>query len=181
MWYQDGVADLIASERHYQQRALFKPHVHLTRPLKAHRRGAELCTRVDRALRYFPELERSRITVGVTRIADGVAILEDMTVRFDLRRRLPSYYTIGHELTHLLQALRLVPGGEVQCDIWTLARGRLFLDETPCYLPLPDELQGKWRHYAPCVGYLCGRAISERATRRYYIRWLNQQLELLSG
>ena len=81
MWYQDGVADLIASERHYQQRALFKPHVHLTRPLKAHRRGAELCTRVDRALRYFPELEHSRITVGVTRIADGVAILEDMTVR----------------------------------------------------------------------------------------------------
>jgi hypothetical protein len=112
----------------------------------------------------------------VTRAADGIAVFEDMTVRFDLRRGGPSYYTIGHELTHLLQALKRVPFGEVQCDIWTLARGRLFLDEAPCYLPVPERLRRRWTRHAAGVSYLCRRAISERPTRRTYIRWLKQQL-----
>ncbi len=119
------------------------------------------------------------MTVGVTRAADGIAVLDDMTVRFDLRRGGPSYYTIGHELTHLLQALRRVPGGEVPCDIWTLARGRLFADEPPCYLPVPERLRRRWRRHAGKVAYLCARAISERPTRRTYMRWLQLQLAVL--
>jgi hypothetical protein len=158
------------------QALLFAPELHLTRPARAHRRCSELTARVGRALGYFPELDGHRVTVGVTRAADGIAVFEDMTVRFDLRRAAPSYYTIGHELTHLLQALRCVPAGEVQCDIWTLARSRLFHDEPPCYLPLPAELRRGWRRHAPTVGYLCRRAINERATRRTYIRWLVAQL-----
>jgi hypothetical protein len=131
-------------------------------------------------LRYFPELHGNRVTVGITRAADGIAVLEDMTVRFDLRRGGPTYYTIGHELTHLLQALRRVPAGEVQCDIWTLARGRLFLDEAPCYLPVPKGLRRHWGRHAAGVSYLCARAISERPTRRMYIRWLKGQLDRMS-
>lgn len=159
-----------------RQGHLFEPLIHVTRPARKHRRSTELIDRVERALRYFPELHGNKVTVGVTRSADGIAVLEDMTVRFDLRRGAPSYYVIGHELTHLLQALGAVPMGEIQCDIWTLARGRLFLDEAPCYLPVPEELRRDWRRQRVTVSYLCGRAISERATRRQYIRWLQQQL-----
>lgn len=163
------------------QATLFEPHVHVTRPARRHRAATRLIARVERALRHFPELHGNRITVGVTRSADGIAVFEEMTVRFDLRRGGPTYYCIGHELTHLLQALRAVPMGEVQCDIWTLARGRLFLDEPPCYLPLPPALRRDWRRQRGKVSYLCGRAINERATRRQYIRWLKQQLELLGS
>jgi hypothetical protein len=158
------------------QGRLFEPLVHVTRPARNHRRSALLRERVRHALRYFPEFHDNKITVGVTRCADGIAVFEDMTVRFDLRRGGPTYYTIGHELTHLLQALRAVPRGEVQCDIWTLARARLFLDEAPCYLPLPPRIRRHWRRHRTQVAYLCARAISERPTRRQYIRWLKGQL-----
>jgi len=162
-----------------RQGSLFEPQVHVTRPALKHRRSLELTERVDRALQYFPELHGSKVTVGVTRSADGIAVFEDMTVRFDVRRGGPTYYTIGHELTHLLQALQAVPMGEVQCDIWTLARARLFLDEAPCYLPLPEAVRRGWRRQRGKVAYLCARAISERPLRRQYIRWLKQQLAQL--
>jgi hypothetical protein len=158
------------------QGGLFEPRVHVTRPAQRHRRAAQLRERVQRALRHFPELHGHQITVGVTRSADGIAVFDDMTVRFNLRRDGPTYYCIGHELTHLLQALKAVPMGEVQCDIWTLARGPLFLDEPPCYLPLPPALRRAWKRHRSRVSYLCARAINERATRRQYIRWLKQQL-----
>jgi len=182
-WYQVRVSVARTSGQQHpnaSQGLLFEPRVHITRPASRHRRSAELRRRVQRALQHFPELHDSKLTVGVTRSADGIAVFEDMTVRFDLRRGGPTYYCIGHELTHLLQALKLVPMGEVQCDIWTMARGRLFLDEAPYYLPLPEELRRHWNRYRLRVSYLCARAISERPTRRQYIRWLKQQLaELL--
>lgn len=171
-----------ATVPHSEQGALFAPAIHMTRPARRHRRSADLAARVARALPHFPELHGSRVTVGVTRCADGIAVFEDMTVRFDLRRGGPTYYCIGHELTHLLQALRAVPQGEVQCDIWTLARGRLFLDEAPCYLPLPPRVRRDWHRQRMKVSYLCARAISERPTRRQYIRWLKARLaELVEG
>ncbi|MGD8815954.1 MAG: hypothetical protein PVJ51_02155 [Acidobacteriota bacterium] len=181
-WYQTRVSVPRSSRKQLpadSQGLLFEPLVHVTRPASRHRRSAELTARVQRALRHFPELHTSKLTVGVTRSADGIAVFEDMTVRFDLRRGGPTYYCIGHELTHLLQALRLVPMGEVQCDIWTMARGRLFLDEAPYYLPLPEQLRRHWKRYRLRVSYLCARAISERPTRRQYIRWLKQQLSEL--
>src|SRR5262249_17143872 len=48
-----------------------------------------------------------------------------------------SYFTIAHELTHLLQkpGLGTVPDGEIQCDIYALARSSLFTDDMPTYLP----------------------------------------------
>jgi hypothetical protein len=163
------------------QTSLFSPHLHVTRPLRKQRRREELLCRMDSCLRHFPELADRKVTVGVTRAAEGITVLDDFTVRFDLRRGIPSHYTIGHELTHLLQALRLVPLGEVQCDIWTLARGRLFIDEVPCYLEMPPPIRRNWRRYAGRVRYLCERAISERSTRRTYIQWLKQELAKLGG
>lgn len=162
------------------QASLFTPRIHVTRPLRKQRRRDALMERMDVCLRHFPELADQKVTVGVTKVAEGIAVFEDLTVRFNLRRGVPSHYTIGHELTHLLQALRLVPYGEVQCDIWTLARGRLFADEIPCYLQLPVPMQRNWRRYAARVCYLCERAISERSTRRTYIQWLKQELARLA-
>jgi hypothetical protein len=163
------------------QDTLFSPRIHVTRPLKKERRGDELLRRIAVCLRHFPELDDHKVTVGVTRTAEGITVFEDFTVRFNLRRGVPSHYTIGHELTHLLQALRLVPQGEVQCDIWTLARGRLFTDELPCYLQMPLKIRRNWRRYSARVGYLCQRAISERSTRRTYILWLKQELAKLGS
>jgi hypothetical protein len=159
---------------------LFGTPLRPSRPLLAHRRATALLRRVDRCRSLFPELEREEIRVGITRSADGIAVLEDMTVRFDLRRRLPTHYVIGHELTHLLQALRLVPHGEVQCDVWTLARSPLFLDEEPCYLEVPAPLRQRWDRYGTRVAALCSEAIRIRSRRRQYLRWLTDRLEELA-
>ena len=162
-----------------EQLPLFGARVRPTRPLLAHPRHPGLLRRLRVCLSLFPELQDHRLTVGITRVADGIAELDTLTIRFDLRRRLPTHYTIGHELTHLLQALEQVPGGEVQCDIWTLARDHLFLDEAPCYLPLPAIVAKRWTGFGPRVATLCARAIRVRRTRRTYIRWLKNELAQL--
>src|SRR5712691_2699100 len=98
---------------------------------------AELQHRIERSVAQFPELTGKKITVGLTRSADGTAEAEHMIIRLNIRqRKAVSYFTIGHELTHLLQSggLRVVPIGEIPCDVWTLARCDLFLDDRPSYL-----------------------------------------------
>ena len=114
---------------------------------------------------------------------DGLAFPEERCIRLNpFRRRTVTYFTIGHELTHLLQppGLRLIPSGEVQCDIWTLARDPLFLDEKPSYLQVNCDGRS-WRRHAHTVGALCRRAIDERCRNRRYIVWLQQQLDEYFG
>ena len=93
-----------------------------------------------------------------------------MVVRLNVSRRHVPFFTIGHELMHLLQrpGLGLVPASEVQCDIWTLACSELFLDEKPCYL---DVGCGKreWPHHALAVRRLCRQALDVRQRDRRYI------------
>lgn len=153
--------------------------VSLTAPLRAAESG-ELVPRLRRALAEFPELAGQTITVGLTsmRGVDGVAVPADMVVRFSLRRRTVPYFTIGHELTHLLQppGLGLVPTGEVQCDIWTLARSELFLDERPCYLEVPCSAR-EWPRHAHAVRRLCRLALEVRRRDRRYILWLRRELD----
>ena len=93
-----------------------------------------------------------------------------------------TYFTIGHELTHLVQppGLALIPSGEVQCDIWTLARDPLFLDEKPCYLEMDCDGRS-WRRHAHAVRDLCRRAIEVRRRNRRYIVWLREQLSAYFG
>ena len=140
---------------------------------------ADVVQRIERSLAEFPELSDRRVTVGLTKAADGTAEAEDMIIRLNVRPRKPvSYFTIGHELTHLLQSrgLRLVPDGEVQCDVWTLARSALFLDDRPTYLHPHLWTRANWPSYAVRVRGLCLEAIELRKTNRRYLAWLNEQL-----
>jgi hypothetical protein len=95
------------------------------------------------------------------------------------RRTGVSYFTVGHEFTHLLQkpGLGIVPDGEVQCDIWTLARSELFLDEMPSYLEVLPCTDETWEHHATLVRELCIRAIEVRRSNRRYIVWLRKMLQ----
>ena len=141
---------------------------------------ADVVQRIERSLAEFPELADKLVTVGRTTSADGTAEAEDMIIRLNVRPRKPvSYFTIGHELTHLLQSrgLHLVPDGEIQCDVWTLARSALFLDDRPTYLRPHLWSRSNWPLHAVTVRGLCLEAIELRKTNRRYLAWLNDQLE----
>jgi hypothetical protein len=140
----------------------------------------ELEQRIHRCLLEFPELAEKVVTVGLTRAADGTAEIEQMIVRLNVRPRKPvSCFTIGHEFTHLLQGggIRTVPNGEVQCDVWTLSRSELFLDDRPSYLCPHLWTQINWQQHAAMVRQLCIQAIEHRQTNRRYLVWLTAQLE----
>ena len=161
-----------------------------------------LTRRLDKMLRAslsrFPELRGKNITVGYTRANLGSAVLPlytksepKLTIRLNARRL--SYNTIGHELTHLVQGLHLwkksnrnstavneIPGGEKQCDIWTLWRSSLFCDDAPSYLRLPRVVREDWPRYATSVRALCIRAIEKRKSYRFYIRWLESEIKTLA-
>ncbi|MGZ8467656.1 MAG: hypothetical protein ACXWXT_19105, partial [Candidatus Binatia bacterium] len=109
---------------------------------------------LQRSLGYFPELKDAVITIGYTRKHLGSATViyrkgELYRLIIRLRVRKVTYHTIGHELTHLVQGLACgerfgtrsanpdrIPTGETQCDIWTLARDPLFLDDPPTYIKM---------------------------------------------
>ena len=149
---------------------------------------------IEHALRLFPELQDTMITVGYTRKHLGSATviyrkgsIDRMIIR--LRVRGVTYQTIGHELTHLIQGLAhgarsadpdKVPSGEKQCDIWTLARDPLFCDDAPTYIKMPRRMRERWPHYALDVRDLCIAAIQKRHTYRQYIRWLEDEIRKLS-
>ncbi len=153
---------------------------------------------VQRSLGYFPELQGATITIGYTRKHLGSATviyrkhkLHQLVVR--LRVRKVTYHTIGHELTHLVQGLGWgersgarsiapdrIPTGETQCDIWTLARDPLFLDDPPTYIKMPRRIRERWSDYAESVRDLCIAAIDKRHTQRQYIRWLEQEIHQLA-
>jgi len=152
----------------------------LTTPL-ARVATSQLIQRLEAALTLFPELGEESVTFGLTtsRWLDGLAIPDERFIRLTpFRRRMVSYFTIGHELTHLLQppGLPLIPSGEVQCDIWTLARDELFLDEKPTYLQVNCDGRS-WRRHAHVVQCLCRQAIEVRSRNRQYIVWLQRQLQ----
>jgi len=154
---------------------------------------------LQRSLSYFPELRDQNIIVGYTRKHLGSAtvlyrqgVLLKLIIR--LRVRKVTYQTIGHELTHLLQALAYgegsgkrssipgrIPSGEKQCDIWTLARESLFCDDAPSYIRMPRIVRDQWPDYAESVRDLCISAIAKRHKQRQYIRWLENEIAKLPG
>jgi hypothetical protein len=153
---------------------------------------------IERALPYFPELRGKTITVGYTRAHLGSASVSYRRGRVSrliirLKIRQLTFQTIGHELTHLVQGLahgdrrsaspenvKSIPGGEKQCDIWTLARDPLFCDDPPTYLRLPRALREGWPYYADEVRKLCITAIEKRRDYRLYIRWLEAEIDKLT-
>ena len=158
------------------------------------RRAREM---IESSLAYFPELDGKTITVGYTRKHLGSATvvyrkgeIAQFIIRLKVRKL--TYQTIGHELTHLVQGLARgerrgrspldgasIPAGEKQCDIWTLARDRLFCDDAPTYIRLPRALRERWAEYAEDMRRLCVAAIEKRKTHRLYIRWLEAEIRKL--
>ena len=155
------------------------------------RRAQEM---IARSLPHFPELNGRTITVGYTRKHLGSAsiIFRDgkiarLIIRLKVRKL--TYQTIGHELTHLVQALvrrdrphidpidlPKIPYGEKPCDIWTLARHELFCDDPPTYIKMPRIMRERWLDYAGPVRRLCIAAIEQRITHRFYIQWLEAEV-----
>jgi hypothetical protein len=167
-------------------------------PLMKKRLTRRASAMIERALDYFPELKGKTITVGYTRAHLGSAsvvyragAVSRLIIRLKVRKL--TYQTIGHELTHLVQGLargeRLklrfkgdhrIPLGEKQCDIWTLARHRLFCDDAPTYVKMPRVIRERWVDYAEDVRQLCLAAIDKRQHNRLYIRWLESELRQLA-
>lgn len=150
------------------------------------------------SLRQFPELQGKTLTIGYSRTNLGSAVLSghaesDVRLTIRLRVRKLTYNTIGHELMHIVQgfsqspqrtkrrtAMNRFPGGEKQCDIWTLARSSLFCDDAPTYLELPCVIRENWPPYAESIRALCIAAIEKRKGYRLYIRWLESRIKQLA-
>src|SRR3972149_2826253 len=152
---------------------------------------------IESSLAYFPELDGKSITVGYTRKHLGSAtvvyrkgIISQLVIRLKVRKL--SYQTIGHELTHLVQGLagddrravspvraEHIPTGEKQCDIWTLARDKIFCHAPPPYIRIPRVMRDRWPAYPQAVRDLCIAAIEKRKSHRLYIRWLEAEIRRL--
>ena len=91
--------------------------------------------------------ENKRITVhvgqAIRRDVLGWGSMDPARPGIWIRPRRLAYFTIAHELTHLLQARKLVPTGERACDLHALARSPLVIDSLPGYLELPGGMRGR--------------------------------------
>jgi len=142
----------------------------------------DLMQRIERTLEKFPELQPYTLKVGLVMHSDvhGNADSRNMLIRLNTRARSgTTYFTIAHEFTHLLQkpGLGIVPYGEIQCDIFTLARSSLFTDDMPTYLPGLSCKKREWIHHAAAIREMCIEAIQVRTVQRTYIAWLSRAIE----
>ena len=71
---------------------------------------------------------------------------------------------------------KAIPTGEIACDVWTIARSDLFLDEPPGYLDVGRRVLLSWKLHRNRVRRLCIEAIEHRKVQRHYIRWLTAEL-----
>jgi len=134
--------------------------------------------RLEFVRRYYDELEGITIHVGLAQKPGvlGWGSLDPDKPGVWVRPRRLDYFTIAHEFTHLLQARRLVPGGERACDLWALARSPLLVDTPPSYLRLPKPWRWKRRldfEEAKILTTCARRAIVARThgDRRYLVRF----------
>ena len=135
-----------------------------------------ILTRLEFVRRFFPELDRRTVHVGLAKKRGvlGWGSLDPDRPGLWVRPRRLAYLTVAHEFTHLLQARRLVPLGERPCDLWALARSPALIDCAPGYLALPRGLSSK-RRLAPRDARLLHdaalRAIAARdhGARRYIL------------
>ena len=143
----------------------------------------ELDRKARAVIKLFPELDADRIEIGLT-----TAPFYFATAKISLKSRIKiclnplypiTHFTLGHELTHFMQHLDVddkIPFGEVQCDVWTLARDEIFLDDVPSYLKVSKRIHDDWWRYSKLVRGLCIDAIEIRKTKRQYLKWLELEL-----
>jgi hypothetical protein len=143
-------------------------------------------SRLDYVRRHFPELHSVCIRVGLARKRGvlGWGSLDPHHPGIWIRPRRLDYFTIAHELTHLLQARGQVPRGERACDLHALARSPELVDTVPSYLRLPLALCRKglrpgdalMLHRAAC------RALEARAAGdRQYLRLFERTVATAMG
>ena len=143
-------------------------------------------TRIEFVRRFFPEIEGVTVRVGIAmkRGILGWGSLDPERPGIWVRPRRLEYFTIAHELTHLLQARKLVPRGERACDLYAMARSPLLIDCSPGYLALPRPLRGKrgldlitakLLHAAACEA-IARRARGDRAYLKTFERDLADSL-----
>ena len=155
--------------------------IQLTRPMEKVM-TPDLLQKIERAALEFPEFEDQVLKVGLVMNSrvHGSADSRINVIRLNTSEKSGmSYFTIAHELTHLLQkpGLGTVPNGEVQCDIFALARSPLFTDDMPTYLPGLTCRKREWKLHAQAVREMCLEAIEIRKLRRTYIQWLTRTIE----
>ena len=109
-----------------------------TRPWLASPHLPRAMRELDLVRDHFPELEGVTVRVGLTkrRSVLGLASIGAIPMIWIRPRRIRRF-AIAHELTHLLHARGLVPGGEKTCDLYTLARSHAYVDVAPFYLKVP--------------------------------------------
>lgn len=137
-----------------------------TRPWHASPHLARARRELDLVRDHFPELDGVTVRVGLTkrRSVLGLASLGE-TPMIWIRPRRIHRCAIAHELTHLLQARKLLPGGEKTCDLFTLARSPALIDIAPFYLKVPARFHegGRDRRVPPAAA-LALHAIAREAT-----------------
>ena len=155
-----------------------RPRWRFSRLVERSPHSARIRERIEFVRSFFPELEGITVRVGIAKKRGvlGWGSLDPDQPGIWVRPRRLDYFTIAHELTHLLQARNLVPRGERACDLYALARTPLVADHPPGYLRLPLELRRR-RHLLPqqaaTLSALARQAIEARmrGDRRYLKRF----------
>ncbi|HEY2954207.1 MAG TPA: hypothetical protein VGK89_03020 [Candidatus Eisenbacteria bacterium] len=155
-----------------------QPRWSFSRRVLASPHRARICERLEFVRRFYPELDRTTVRVGMAlkRGVLGWGSLDPERPGVWVRPRRLDTFTIAHELTHLLQARGEVPHGERACDLWALARSPLLVDSPPGYLRLPHALARRRRLTPRDAAFLSGiarAAVAARAAgdRRYLARF----------
>ena len=134
--------------------------------------------RIEEVYTHYPELHDKVIFCGAISgrgSIQGIATSWPTPPVFRLRPQ-ASYYTIAHELTHLVQGpLSGIPHGEVACDMWTVDRmPAVYLDQPPYYLL--GNMIVDWPSKKNQIKDLCRQAIDLRSTMHAYIVWLKNSV-----
>ena len=165
-----------------------RPRWRFSRPAARSPHFARIRERLEFVRAFFPELEGITVRVGLVRKPGvlGWGSLHPDHPGVWVRPRRLDYFTIAHELTHLLQARRLVPSGERACDLWALARSPLLIDAPPGYLRLPRGFRHRRAITPAQASLLCDaarRAIAAREAgdRRYLSRFEREMAAALDG
>lgn len=114
----------------------------------------EIFRRLDTLLPYFPEV-CPQMEIGLTYHLEGFAHQScngHVRLGLEVRRQkgdgwhLPTYWTIAHELMHLVQFdSDDIPEEETAIDMFALARlPPKFIDESPTYLYVPPGARKVW-------------------------------------
>src|SRR3989454_3111690 len=156
---------------------LDRPRWSLSRLVLRSAHRDRILKRLEFVRRFFPEIEAITVRVGLAKKRGvlGWGSLDPEHPGVWVRPRRLAYFTVAHEFTHLLQALKLVPAGERACDLWAMARSPLLIDSPPSYLALPRVLSRQSR-----IGLATAMRLHDAARRALEARERGERRYLMS-